>query len=102
MDGYIFKELKSLLEKHNSYTKEIDDLNDQMKSMPEFPKSIDAWIDSVPDLNSKGFKLSDFKKSFIIHKKYTELTENRDANLKKLKIAVIDDLISQINNVLKK
>ena len=97
-DGYKIYRLKELCDHHDQIDKELSILSDDMDKLPKLPDNLDDWIDSIPD--GYNFKLSDFKKVFKITKKYNALVEESKKNASNVKIAMIDVLIDNINNIL--
>lgn len=109
-DGYLrqeelvkkYNDMQNLIANQMEINKELLVVSTEMGSLPEMPESLDKWVDSLSDLDSKNFKLSDFKKMFKISKKYNDLVERREQNSQKIKALVIDNLIDQIKTLLNK
>jgi len=110
MDGYtkqeeLLQKLTDMQELFNSQieiNKELTNVSVEIDSLPEMPDSLDSWVDSIPDINSENFKLSDYKKMFKMNKKYGDLIEKREHNSQKIKILVIDNIIDKIKALLYK
>jgi hypothetical protein len=107
MDGYGHQELLEQL-KHIQYLSnrqsklngELDDIVKEMETLPQIPSDMDNWIDSISK-SDKDFKLSDFKKLFEINKRYNEIIEEKEDNVRSIKILAIDNLINKISDILK-
>ena len=108
MDGYkayISKllEMQALYEEQMKINDEINSTSKEMSDLPEIPMDLDAWIDSIPDLEKDSlFKISDFSKMFKVSRKYNKLMEDKEINTQKIKVAVIDNLIERINLLIHK
>lgn len=99
MDGY--QKIQELIDKQVKINKELLETVDEINAIPEMPKNLDKWIDSIPNEKSK-FKLTDYNKLFKVSKKFNKITEQQEENAQKLKIVVIEDLINKINEILGK
>jgi len=110
MDGYTkqedlinkYNDMQELFNSQVEINKEITTVSVEIGSLPEMPDSLDNWVDSISDINSGNFKLSDYKKMFKMSKKYNELLEKREHNSQKIKILVIDNIIDKIKALLDK
>jgi hypothetical protein len=107
-DGYIenetmqkYLEMQDLFDHQVKLNKELVDVSEELKLIPEMPKDLEKWIDSIPNEKSK-FKLSDYAKLFKVGRKYDKLAEKREENAQKIKVLVIDNLIDRINEILRK
>jgi hypothetical protein len=108
MDGYskgeaIIQKFLELQELHDAQTKinsEIIDLSNEITTLPPIPENLEVWTDSLADINTNNFKLSDFKKMFKCNKEYNKLIEEKENNTLKLRIMAIDNLIDRIREVL--
>jgi hypothetical protein len=101
MDGYYLIEMEELFNSQMKLNIDISNLTEDMRNLPTIPTNMESWIESIPDLNSNGFKLEDFKKIFKINKEYNNLMEKREENSHKLKIIAIDNLIDRIKDIIK-
>jgi ERCC4-related helicase len=111
MDGYTFDNNDEIVEKYLQMqelfdhqvklSQELVEVSEELKTIPEMPKDLEKWIDSIPNEKSK-FKLTDYDKLFKISKRYNKLVEKREENSQKIKIFVIDNLIDRINEILGK
>jgi hypothetical protein len=102
MDGYVDVKIASnnLLQDQMKINDEIYETFDQIRNMPRPPSDINKWISSV-DFSPKAFKLSDLVKMRTINKKMHSLMAKQEETSQKLKMLAIEDLINQINDVLK-
>ena len=109
MDGYSKQEqliekmlhMQELCDYQIKINKELLDISTQINSLPDIPINLNAWSESLSDIESNSFKLSDFKKMFKFNKEYNNLVERRDLNSLKLRELVIDSLIDRIKDILK-
>lgn len=110
MDGYseIYEEtiekylqMQDLFDSQVRLNKELVEVSEELKSIPEMPQNLDEWIDSIPNEKSK-FKLADYDKLFKVSRKYTKITEKREENAQKIKVLVIDNLLDRIKELLRK
>jgi hypothetical protein len=112
MDGYSVSELdiekkynsmQSLLNKQIHLNKDISDILSEIEQLPKIPNDLNFWIESIAkqDDGYDRFKLTDFSKMFKINKKYKELIEEREHINRNIKIAVIDNLLDVIRNIVK-
>lgn len=76
---------------------DIENISKELQKLPDMPYSMDGWISSF----QSNFKLSDFTKIFNLNKRYKNLLEDRKSNGSKIKIFAIENLIDQINEVVK-
>jgi hypothetical protein len=109
MDGYNSQELidkyKDMEELYNHQLElngEIETLTKEVNELPEVPYDLDKWADSLTDTSTKGFRLVDFKRLFVINKKYEKLIEERERNTIKMKSLVVDNLLNRIKEILDK
>ena len=77
--------------------KEITNLSSEIEKLPKMPPNIDRWISSF----RSGFKISDMSKLFKINRQYRELVEERKSNGSKIKLFAIDNIIAQIDEVVR-
>jgi hypothetical protein len=96
-----YEKMQELFDTQIKISKELVDVSEELKLVPDMPKDLEKWIDSIPNENSK-FRLTDFNKLFKIGRKYEKLVEKRKENDQKIKILVIDNLIDRINEILGK
>lgn len=96
-DGY--HNLQDLIKNQIKISKELIEASDELNSIPEMPKNLDKWIDSIPNDKSK-FKLADYSKLFKVGRKYNQLVEKQEANAGKLKVVMIEELLEKIKEVL--
>lgn len=109
MDGYSkdeaiiqkFMEMQNLYDAQIRIDNEITDLSNEIITLPPIPENLEAWTDSLADINTNNFKLSDFKKMFKCNKEYSKLIEEKENNILKLRIMAIDNLIDRIKEALK-
>lgn len=98
-----FVDMQNLFEKQIKINTELSSIAKEIEGLPEIPDNIDRWLDSVQKITQdKSFTLSDFKKMFKINKEYNKLIEDRDENAHKIRVAVIDDLLLKIQDLLDK
>lgn len=82
MDGYIdivhrFMEMQELVDKQVKINDEIKELSNEIITLPQIPDDLERWTESLADIDSNNFKLSDFKKMFSFNKRYSELLERK-------------------------
>ncbi len=104
MDGYIKPE-PSRLDRFKLYSSNQFKVNTRLKeiageiaSLPKIPRSMEEWVGSWSDLNTRGFGIDTFSKHLKIKKEYAELADDADTNLREMKILAIEDLLEKINN----
>ena len=107
MDGYTnlitkFIEMKELVDNQVQINNEIKEISDEIITLPQIPDDLERWTESLSDIDSKNFKLSDFKKMFKFNKRYTELMERKENNTLKIRVLAIDNLLNKIKNILDK
>jgi hypothetical protein len=80
----------------------IDNVVNEMEKIPPLSAGgLEKWIDSLEDIDNKNpFRLKDYSNLFKLNKEYNKLKEKRDVNITKIKIAVIDNLLERIKNLL--
>lgn len=94
-------EMESLFLKQQRIDNDIKAITDEMEKLPNIPKDLDNWTDSLADTNkptNKIFKISDFSKMFKMGRKYKALIEERENNSRHMKMAILDNLLIQIKN----
>jgi|ERR1700733_9407909 len=96
-DGY--ENLQELIKKQINISKELIEASEELNAIPEMPKNLDKWIDSIPNEKSK-FKLADYSRMFKVGRKYNQLVEKQEINGSKLKVVMIEELIEKIKEVL--
>lgn len=108
MDGYRvneiierFEVMQHLFDVQVHLNHEMARILAELDAMPEIP-DIDDWVESLPDTESKNFKLDDFKKMFEINRQYNALVEEKDITASKIKVIVIDNLLDRIKDILDK
>jgi hypothetical protein len=112
MDGYSITELdiekkyysmQKLLDRQVLLNKDISNILLEIEQLPKIPYDLNFWIESIakPDDGYDRFKLTDFSKMFKINKQYKALIEEREHINRNIKIAVIDNLLDVIKNIVK-
>lgn len=87
-----FEYLQTLYQYQQKIDEEISEISSEIKTIPQSPLNMDAWISSF----SSKFKISDLSKMVKLTKRYKILMEERQINGSKMKLFAIDNLLEQI------
>ena len=98
-DGY--SDIEEVINDQIKINTELIKASKELNDIPDMPKNLDKWIDSLPNEKTK-FKLVDYSNLFKIGRKYNKLVERQKSNAQKLKVIMIDDLLKKIKDVLGK
>ena len=90
IDGY---NIQQLVDNSNRINAALMSATKEINTLPKVPISLESWVESF----STQFKLSHFQKMFHINRQMTSLLEEQEANSRKLKIAIIDNVLDKIN-----
>lgn len=108
MDGYDtelgkkYLYMHSLINKQSELDKRMNGLLTIINDIPNIPNDLEVWVESITDIDGyHSFKLSDFSRMFKVNKEYHSIMEERDKTNRLIKIAVIDNIIESIKNILK-
>lgn len=105
MDGYQNDDLvklnsiQKLYKEQLTINKKIEEICNEMDTIPELPKDLERWMGSLPDKDNP-FKLEHYKKMSKISKKYINLIEEKDINSHKIKLMAIDNVIDKIKKII--
>jgi hypothetical protein len=94
-----YLEMVELYDRQTTLNKELLQTANDLNKLPSMPKDLDKWIDSIPNEKS-NFKLADYGKIFKVGRKYDKLVEEREHNMQKIKVLMIDNLIEKIREVI--
>lgn len=93
--------IKEAYSKNKFINKKMEKASNEINKMSNLPPSIDWWIDSF-STSPKDFKLADFNKIIKITKDLDKLQEEKENNLRNLKLLMIDELLEKAEKVLEK
>lgn len=95
IDGY---NIQQLVENNDRINTALMLATKEIKTLPTLPASLDSWVGSF----STQFKLSHYQKMFHINRQVAFLLEEQEVNSRKLKIAIIDNVLDKINMLVEK
>lgn len=98
IDGYAPTEIQRLMADRIRLNTELLTKVDEIKKLPKVPQNLGVWIESF----SSQFKMSDFQKMFSISRQMSSLLEEQESNARKLKIAMINNTLDKINELVGK